>query len=238
MSKKIKNCGNWLWSAGGKHPVAKDFFISGDNSPLAQAFFDWAERGVQSLIAKNGKDASAHSFRFWSKGSAADQLVCGLVRSSCDQLGRPYPLMLLGSGLLPDWENNWELLPFACEKVWEQLEYIAVKRHSSLGGLQTELKKMKSPQHDWAAMAASLALDDNTASAVSEPVANDGTTTVLQCSAAGDFTAHITALHQRLKSTRNLSPRAVFIGGDAEHTAMFAFAAPLQSDNYLQMWLV
>ena len=236
MSKKIKNGGNWLWSAGGKHPVARDFFITGDNSPLAQAFFDWAERGAESLITKNGKDASAHSFRFWSKGSAADQLVCGLVRSSCDQLGRPYPLMLLGSGMLPDWENNWELLPFACEKVWEQLEYIAVKRYSSVSDLQAELKKMKLPQYDWAAMAASLALGVNTAGIVSEPVVNDETT-VLQCSTEGDFTAHITALHQRLKNTSNSSPRAVFIGGDAEHTAMFAFAAPLQSDNYLQMWL-
>ncbi len=236
MPKRVNNGGNWLWSAGGKHPVARDFFISGDDSPLSRAFFDWAERGAQLLTAKNGKEQKAHSFRFWSKGSATGQLVCGLVRSSCDQLGRPYPLMLMGTGILPDWENNWELLPVACEKTWENLEYIAVKRYSNLASFHAELKLLKPPRHDWTTMLTAVTPDQEINIDIPKRVDENGSIVRITSASRDDIATHIMAHHCRLKKVDGVPPRAVFIGGDSEHTSIFAFSAPLQADNYLQMW--
>jgi type VI secretion system ImpM family protein len=238
MPQKINNRGHWLWSAGGKHPVARDFFMSGDDSPLARAFFDWADRGAQLLVAKDGKEQKNHSFRFWSKGSAAGQLVCGLVRSSCDQLGRPYPLMLLGTGGLQNWEDNWELLPAACEKIWGNLEYIAAKRYSSLANFHTELKLLKSPRHDWETMSLVEITDQEVNITVSRQITEGGSVAVINSIPGVDLTPHIIAQHRRLKNDDGQPPRAVFIGGDPEYTSIFAFSAPLQADNYIQMWSI
>jgi len=55
---------------------------------------------------------------------SAGALVCGVVRDSVDRLGRPYPLLVLGTGSLREWESHWDLLPYACLPVWQRIEYL------------------------------------------------------------------------------------------------------------------
>jgi len=236
MSKKIKGSG-WLWSAHGKHPAYKDYFTIGDDSPLSRAFFDWVDRGAQSVISKGDRGQVPHSFRFWAKGPAKGQLLCGLLRSSCDQLARPYPLMILGTGYLPDWEVHWNLLPLACEKIWEKLEYMAAKRYGSLGLFQGELKLLKSPDNNWSKLNLLPRYEEVEISG-DERTCTEGVVVVALNNYPGiDFSGHILEHHHCLKGASVEIPKAVFAGGKAEQTRMYFYSSPLQAENYVQLWL-
>jgi len=237
MPKKIETEGGWLWSVHGKHPVTRDFFTIGDNSPLSRAFFDWVDRGAQLLLSQKGKDQAIHSFRFWFKAPIADLLLCGLLRSSCDRLARPYPLMILGAGFLPGWEKNWELLPAACEKTWENLEYIVTKKHASLALLQAELKLLKPPENNWGRLLASVGHDGETNISGDEYVrCREMTIVKLKNYSGADFFQHIMVHHKLLKNKEKNPPKAVFIGGQLDHTSMFVLESALKVENYLQLW--
>ena len=134
----------WQWLAHGKHPVARDYFTIGDETPMARAIFDWLQRGCQN-IQDNSQLTIPCSWRFWVRSPQRNSLLCGMVRNSCDGLGRPYPLLLLGSGVIPGWEAQWASLPQVCENVWLQLEHLVTRRISGLEQLRSGLKSMKSP---------------------------------------------------------------------------------------------
>ncbi len=116
LGKRKKSVTNWQWDVAGKHPVAKDFFALGQRSLMAEAFTEWIRRGADSLISTS-KELLIHScsWRFWAKTPQAGILACGVIRNSCDSVGRPFPLLVMGTGKLEKWEDNWELLPFSCE---------------------------------------------------------------------------------------------------------------------------
>jgi len=129
----------WEWFAIGKHPVAMDYFRLGVVTPLANAFAGWFESGYETLAGRNRPGSTIHSWRFWSKGIGKESIACGVGRDSSDGRGRPYPLLIMGIGTLPGWEDNWDLLTFSCEDTWRHIEHIATGRFSDLKQMEAEL---------------------------------------------------------------------------------------------------
>ena len=72
-----------------------------------------------------------------------------MSEDSSDGIGRNYPLLIIGTGLLRGWEEQWDLMPLACEKIWSGIEYIATQNFNDLKKLETEVTNIRQPQPEW-----------------------------------------------------------------------------------------
>jgi type VI secretion system ImpM family protein len=138
----------WQWFVWGKHPGMSDFIMAGNHSPLFQRFTKWVDNGFSRIMADDGLKSRHCSWRFWTHGTTED-IVCGLVRNSCDSFGRSFPLLYLGTGELKGWTHNCSLLPFAFESVWKSFEYAGAARYHSVQRLNQALQSMQSPKPEW-----------------------------------------------------------------------------------------
>ena len=134
----------WNWAACGKHPVGRDYFSVGLNDPILKAFSDWIDSGYQRLNPEHGSASVFYSWRFWAKGLKKGSLVCGVGRDSSDNIGRPYPFLIMGTGPLKGWEENWDVLPDVFGETWRQMEYMSAKRFSDFeqfGDFEIEVRE-------------------------------------------------------------------------------------------------
>ena len=106
MLGSLKSAPAWKWAAFGKHPVAGDYFNAGPDDPFFQAFSGWVENGYRQVCSGRKNSTDLYSWRFWAKGHQKDSLMCGVGRDSFDTIGRPYPLVVMGAGILPDWQRH------------------------------------------------------------------------------------------------------------------------------------
>ena len=130
MLELVKSKRRWEWMACGKHPVAGDYFRTGANTSVFDAFSNWVETGFHQCNGKIGQQV--YSWRFWAKGYEKEALICGVVRDSSDRLGRPYPLLVMGSGPVKGLKQRWSLLPTFCDDAWRQMENISTKRFEDI----------------------------------------------------------------------------------------------------------
>ena len=141
---------SWNWAAVGKHPALKDYFTLGVLRQVGQGFREWVQAGYERASAREGGASRGfYSWRFWMKDPRKGFLACGLLRDSSDSLGRPYPLLIIGSGSLQGWEERWDLLPLACERSWEQMESISTRTFFDFNQLQEEVRRIKPPRPQW-----------------------------------------------------------------------------------------
>lgn len=241
----------WRWGACGKHPVARDYFNVGHSVPLLKAFADWVEKGYQGAAAKRDLNTTIHSWRFWARGTGKGSLACGLLRDSSDHIGRSYPLLIMGSGALKGWEEQWDLLTFACERTWNQTEYLATKTFNNLKTLEEEVHKIKPPHSEWpgfvherrnllksgatSGRADLLKRLEDTVSSVS------GKTVIMECLDYNSFRDHFTLVtlwHSFLKAFMPDLPNAVFMGGTPETTYFAVFKRPLLPDDFVRLWSI
>ncbi|MEW6289760.1 MAG: type VI secretion system-associated protein TagF [Thermodesulfobacteriota bacterium] len=235
-----RSAGNWQWHLSGKHPVAKDFFAIGDKNPMAEAFAQWIRLGAEQSAAGREMLAASCSWRFWAKTGGREILVCGVIRNSCDFMGRPYPLLVMGSGLLERWEENWELLPLACEGLWSQMEQLATKNYQGFDRLKEDLHMLRPPQARWqdlrdkgAELVAGLSPGD-----LPDPAAGaqEALFLPLQCADHGDPFALIIYLHRVLKEKIRSVPNILFVGGPLEQPGFALFTRPLNTGDFTRMW--
>ena len=139
---------SWHWAVSGKHPLAADYFHSGMESQLHQAFASWVEEGFAALPNTDEARHAICFWRFWVRGARKGSVICGLLKASSDRIGRPYPLLIIGVGNLNGWEKNWTYLPAGLDTIWQQAEYIAAKRFNSLEELSEAICKISSPDPD------------------------------------------------------------------------------------------
>lgn len=92
----------WQWVICGKHPGLKDYFQLGPNLPMVAALADWIEKGYRGVAGARTLASNLLSWRFWAAGPDRNTLLCGILRDSSDSVGRPYPLLVAGSGPLPN----------------------------------------------------------------------------------------------------------------------------------------
>lgn len=134
----------WKWIAYGKHPSARDYIRFGIPFPLGTTVFGWVEQGF-SRCCRDGDSQHGIFWRFWLRGMARDQLTCGILCKSSDAIGRPYPLLLMGTGIFPKWEGCWEHLPLACKVVWDEAEALLLQESISVSEFVQGLGRLNSP---------------------------------------------------------------------------------------------
>jgi type VI secretion system protein VasJ len=244
--------GNWQWAAYGKHPVVKDYFKLGQYGSLVKAFSDWMDSGYQRIAAK--RKSSSYSWRFWARGLKRDGLGCGVVRDSLDQLARPYPLLIMGAGQLAGWEDQWDLIPLACERTWAQMEYLYTKTLDSLKQLEEETQKIPPPLSEWAELREGRrnSLEGPPSSnpqspswgrekgeeALSRLLPKTELFLSLDPGLFADPWAEIRYLHYLLKRGEKNIPQAVFMGGTLEKTLLAVFKRSVAPADFVQLWSV
>lgn len=250
MLGSVKDKNSWIWYASGKHPAVKDYFKVGWEEPRLKAFATWIEDGYRQLSAGNDKKVGQNSWRFWAKGSYKMHLICGVGRDSFDSIGRSFPLVIMGTGRLRNWESRWDLLPVALDQIWHQIEHVCTKRFLDFKHLADDIQLMRSPVEKWTEL--------NTAGqrAAHYPVNSmptDAERMALQKSlsrrqnpllgiiplshvAQEEQPREIALLHSMLKERSREVPNAVFMGGVPEKTCLVMFGKPLQPDDFSKLW--
>jgi type VI secretion system protein VasJ len=144
----MENEAHWTWFAWGKHPALEDFVWAGHQTPLFKRFTKWVDNGF-SRLSEDAKTRTRNcSWRFWTRG-AGENIVCGLLRNSCDIHGRSFPLLYIGTGGLEGWAGNCSVLPLAFESMWKDVEYVSSARCDAASQLSESLQLMPSPAPDW-----------------------------------------------------------------------------------------
>jgi len=248
----VESLTQWHWIAYGKHPVAGDFFGLGQKAGILRAFADWMEKGYHTLAAKRPSPPSLFSWRFWAMGSGKETLVCGLVKDSTDRVGRPYPLLIVGTGPLKGWQDRWDLLPFACERSWNQIESLSMRTFQDLKELEEEIRKIRAPSPQWPeydAVRKDLEQSGlNWESGVSSWEPHDFRTleaglreqkeimVYLDEKSSHDQFTLSSLYHSTFKARLQVLPNAVFMGGTLETTYLAVFQRPLTSADFVKLW--
>jgi len=231
----------WKWTACGKHPVAKDYFMMKTDDPLLKALANWMENGYKSLGPKRDHSQGIYAWRFWAKGPKKESLVCGFVRDSSDFTGRPYPLLVMGAGYLKGWSAHWNLLPYACENVWNQMDYLAARRFMDLGQLEDSVRIIQSPLSDWndAAYAQSktvVSLNYKKIEGKAAGFAKKAECFIPLDSGTGNVIGESEKWHTALKAHTQNIPNAMFWGGASGKLCLAVFNRKLTISDFGRLW--
>jgi type VI secretion system protein VasJ len=244
MLEGLRSERRWQWAAYGKHPAAKDYFKVGQEFPLLNSFSEWIENGYDKLAQKNNPAAMRCSWRFWTREARRENVVCGVLRDSSDSFGRPYPLLVMGTGPLKDWVNEWDLVPLACENPWGQIEYLSTRTFNDLKGLEHEVQSIRPPTAAWSELAKNRERFRGLPSSDLGRL-NGQASTLLESSdcfisldqgLSHDQPDLIGLCHFLVKSRIEIVPNVVFIGGTLEKTHCAFFRRPLASSDFTRLW--
>lgn len=234
--------------------MVRDFFTAGRDHPMFRAFHEWVERGYEAFAATGNHRPKPCLWRFWATGPMKHGLVCGLIKDSSDLLGRPYPLLVMGTGPLEGWQDHWDLIAFACETTWTHLEYFSSKTHRNLGDLAEDLESTRPPEPRWNEWVKSrddllhgdsfegpqrLGADDKPPGTELEGPRNGKEILVpLRTDLPGELSEAIQFLRDQLKAQRIPYPSAVFLGGSPEQSYLTSFTDALGTKDFLRLWAV
>ncbi len=236
MLGSVKHKAGWIWYASGKHPAAKDFFEIGARDPLLQAFANWVAGGFRQWANQTERKSAQNSWRFWTRSTHKQQLICGISRDSCDSFGRSFPLVVVGCGYLKKWQAHWELLPLVLDKTWQQMEYLATKRLYDFSHLEEEVRLLPYPTENWASLSGSM----TEAPAPPQPRIDRSDPLVgmmpLINVAQNELPGHLCMMHATLKKRSKQPPNAVFMGGIPEKSCLVTFNRPLRSEDFSTLW--
>lgn len=222
----------WQWIACGKHLAARDYVRLGNPFPLGSIFYNWVENGYARCCLNNGSQDS-RLWRFWLRGMKKEQLACGILCQSSDAIGRPYPLLLMGSGTIPGWEEYWEDLPLSFEGIWNDAVALLSQEVTTLKELEQGLDRLTSP---------AAILQDDTLPPVLPLTAMRGDLesefAIFSLEAPNSDRIAIAAavrLGLLVKNRVALPPVAVFIGG-GETACMVITRRPLNPLDFGVLW--
>jgi type VI secretion system protein VasJ len=245
---------DWQWAAFGKHPAAKDYFRVGEKTPFIEGLFGWIEKGYRILSDDVNASPDFCSWRFCAREAGRDSLVCGVVRLSSDSFGRAYPLVIMGTGALRCWQENWDLLPFACEKTWRQIEHLAANLYATFNKLEEEIQAIRPPVADWQGLAEKRR-ELNAFGSPLDPYASfldlgdlkklaaagKGRSEVfvsLDRGPCADKILHVSLWHLLLKEALPAFPNVLFMGGTLDKALLVLFQRPLKSTDFTLLWSV
>jgi type VI secretion system protein VasJ len=177
-------------------------------------------------------------------------LICGVGRDSVDSIGRSFPLVIMGTGRLPNWESRWDLLPVALDKIWHQMEHLCTKRFLDFKHLENDIQLMLSPVEKWTELNVA---GPRAAHYQTEPL---GTATEWMALQKGlsrrqgpmlgiiplsyvsqeEQPRKIAVFHAMLKEQSRGVPNAVFMGGVPEKTCLVIFSKPVRPDDFRKLW--
>jgi len=251
----LNNKKKWEWCANGKHPASRDYFRIAAQHPLLNAFIEWMEKGYNQLKRRPESGQTLYSWRFWSRGALPDTLVCGIIRDSSDGVGRPYPLLIMGTGAVIKWRTHPELLPFALEKTWKQMESLAAGRFVDLQSLKEEVLRLSPPEvnrqlHNRHLEKSEIRLssdrdasypgeDINRLPSSQKPVSQQEQLFIEIKDAATENPLNLaTAWSLRLKKQAVDLPSAFLMGGRPEKSYLAFFFRPLGIGDFVHLWSI
>ena len=213
---------------------------------MLNSFSGWIENGYQVLASKDNPIKARRSWRFWTKEARKENIVCGVVRDSNDSLGRPYPLLIIGTGPLKDWLGQWDLVPLACESAWGRMEYVAAKTFGDLRELEEEVQNIRPPAAEWLELArkregfgelGSLHLSElgGTMSGLSERME---CFLPLDQMPPRDHFELIGLCHSLVRARIEAAPSAIFMGGTVEKPYVAFFRRPLAPSDFISLWSI
>ena len=133
------------WFLSGKHPMFADYLNLGSPSSLALTFNKWVIQGFEQFIGTGGLPKQGCSYRFWGRTGERHGLILGLLKESTDSVGRPFPLLILGTSSLPDWQKHRSRLISHLEGIWSRLEEIAAGIYDRPAAMESDLIRITLP---------------------------------------------------------------------------------------------
>ena len=243
LGSKSKKYSGWQWNVCGKHPSARDFFALGGNNFIAEAFARWIRLGAEGLQKVSRENLlRSCSYRFWARVPEKGVLSCGVIRNSCDSAGRPYPLLVIGTGRLEHWEGNWDLLPFSCDVLWAQMERLASRKYNSLSELEDDTLLLHPPREDWDKMAVERQglqeVNEDTPSILpAHSVESDALFLGLDQDSIDHLFQSVIKWNIILKENIQAVPNSLFLGGTEDHVALVLFRRSLDDTDFINMWM-
>ena len=192
---------------------------------------DALSRRIEEWYPNVAGGTNMRSWRFFARGIKPQELSCGLVRDSRDGAGRPFPLLIMGSGVLEKWERCWEYLPHALSDLWERMEYISAKRIFDLSELKGDIMRLPAPPRP----GRKKPFDESGPSSM--PEQQDGMLAI-PLQAAGDYSDEIVRLLVRINETQHAVPDAVFMGGTLSRSFLVAFFRSLGAQDFVRLWRI
>lgn len=227
----------WEWSVWGKHPAFKDYFQLGSSDPLFNRMAEWTRSGY-AQIKIDRTPRNFFSWRFWMKSLRKENLAFGLLKDSSDSLGRPYPILLMGTGSLPNWEKNWDLLPLALEDSWNRMENMLAKSFKNLQNLEEEVYQIPSPSGEWEKMNQRRSHKDNPH--IEEQLRKNLNKDMFFINLEETF--HLSPMvlvslyHYFWKKQGEPIPNCIFMGGGLAKTFLAFFSRPLSPKDFQDLW--
>jgi type VI secretion system ImpM family protein len=233
----MRNRNLWDWFVWGKHPGVTDFVCAGTQTPLFQKFTKWVDTGFSKVDTTLKVKSRYCSWRFWSKGGGGD-VVCGLVRNSCDSYGRSFPLLYLGTGRLADWTRNCSLLPFALDSIWKRFEYVAASRYDTVRGLSDALQLIQPPEPLWRQYQHRIYSGPNLCIHGGVDTKIFGTTRLceIDCRVSENLPQDLCFCSNVVATSDNGSPTAVFIGELGSRIAVAMIDDLLKPSDFAWLW--
>ncbi len=245
---------NWSYALIGKHPVARDYIELGKKFPVLEELSGVLDAAYARVSSGPEAKPEFSSWRFWFAGPAKDTLVCGIMRESSDAMGRPYPLVIAGSGPLKDWELHWDLLPMACDSIWGRFEYLATHKYDNIKKMKADLAGLRAPSPDWEAHRVSRHNLNPIGSAL-DPYASfldfqqlkkqaESLSERRECFVSldrgpcKDKILQVSLWHHLFKTSFKAQPRSLFLGGNLEKAFLAAFHRSLKTEDLVQLWSV
>ncbi len=243
-----KTAPSWKWAAFGKHPLAGDYFFAGPEEPLFQAFSGWIDNGYKKIGASRKNATDLISWRFCGKALTSDTLLCGIGRDSFDCHGRPYPFFIVGAGTLPGYSRCWDLLPFAFENLWSQMEYLCNKRYMDFSQLEADSQNLPTPENRWKKFEADRGNRWDTWCSQAPPNQEDIRKALrlhagspqflipLIEDAAPDVTSTMGLWLSLLKAEEKSVFGTAFFGGNVSKPCLAVFRRPLGTEDFVRLW--
>ncbi|MFO8113142.1 MAG: type VI secretion system-associated protein TagF [Desulfosalsimonadaceae bacterium] len=241
----------WRWAVCGKHPLGKDYFRLHFSTPLHSAFAAWMDKGFSALPKYSEARRAICFWRFWAKGIKKGQMVCGFLKASSDGIGRPYPLLIVGTGACNGWEKNWEFLPRLLETSWQQIEYVASRRFDSLQELENAVRRIAPPGQDCTEeLGRDEIVSDLSISADSDGSLVDAESIAyrlkekqvlwipLDEKASMEASRRAVLWGIQLKKHGVDAPQAFFLGGTPGKAFLVVFARSVNAEDFVHLWSV
>jgi type VI secretion system protein VasJ len=144
----------------------------------------------------------------------------------------------MGTGLLNGWEDHWDLLPFACERTWNQIEYLAAFAVNDLKKFELEVQQIRPPHPGWPDFEMKRGELKEMESQIPFRPDQPEFLIDLKMNSNRDHLTQVCHYHSLIRSRIKTAPNAIFIGGTLERTWLSLFRRPLQSSDFVQLWSV
>ncbi len=237
----------WQWTIWGKHPSASDYLNWGLKTRVELALSNWIQKGYSQLSVEESDARKPCTWRFWTQATGNHALACGVITNSCDRLGRPYPLLVMGTGKLKGWERYWEYLSVGLELTWRRMEELTASRAEKFSELERALGKFQPPVVDWSDIKLKRSILTNTTITSLPETERLRRSDFKQADRLTIESDQIVPLRgdpieaammqwQRRAEDQNQCPNALFMGGPVEKPYLAVFNRPLSPSDFVRLW--